>query len=410
MKELIRHAESEHVINFRYKLVPIARVLFAVLFFTMPGISGFSQGFTSPNSWHHIIHDARVAALGQSTAALNNGTPYHANPAIISEHGVLSASSFLISANPFLTTFAEPELYSPAIGYSAGKFTYSAMMDYTTFTIPVIPFSTNEKEPYSNMGLRFQVGYQLSEYFSLGVGILYDSYKSPTTTQGNLTYGGDATAWGINAGMYYQNEFESDNFVIRPHSGLSLNNLSKGFDFESTGMNEKNLPGQIRFGLGLDISSKQTWQNHSLFGGGIYTGFSKYLARKEIEDQTVTYPSGFKALFTTWNSFESFNGIEMEEITLSDQISKSIGFELHFLETVYVRYGVTGGADWWIRPQHGLGAEIDLYYVSLAVTHLNSHSSQQWLPQYNITNIQTTLRFPLDGKPRDTLLGRLLKW
>lgn len=381
------------------------RFLLGIIFLTMLTSEGFSQRFTSPIQWHHPIHEARVSALGQSTAVLYNGTSYHANPAIPLENGVLSFSSFLFSTNVFETP-GGANLYSPAISYSKDNFSYSAMMDYTSFTLPS-DFNF-EGGDYSNSLLRFHVGYQFNEKFSLGAGILHSSYKSPIF--GNGEFGGNATAWGINLGAYYQNQFESDNYVFGPHTGLSLNDISDGFDFESTDMNETNLPGQIRLGLGLDISSKNSRHNRPLFGGGIYTGFSKYLARWEIngDPSQVSTPSGFEAIFTTWNSFDRFTGSEIVEISLGEQISTSIGFELHYLETIYLRYGIVGGSDYWIRPQNGLGAEIDLYYLSLAVTHLNFHSSDRSGEgaQENSTFVQATFRLPIDGQSRDTLLGR----
>ena len=383
------------------------RFLLGIIFLTILTSEGFSQGFTSPIQWHHSIHEARVSALGQSTAALNNGTSYHANPAIPLENGVLSLSSFLFSVTAFDSPTDGANLYSPAVSFAHGNFSYSAIIDYTSYSIPPIDSESGNLD-FSNRLFRFQTGYQLNENFSIGIGFLYSSYQSTEFSFNNETHGGDASAWGITAGAHYQNQFESDNFVFRSHTGLSLNDISDGFSFESTDMNETNLPGQIRLGLGLDISSKNLRHNRPLFGGGIYTGFSKYLARWEIngDPSQVTTPSGFEALFTTWNSFERFTGSEIVEISLGEQISTSIGFELHYLETVYLRYGIVGGSDYWIRPQNGLGAEIDLYYLSLAVTQLNFHSSDRWGPQDNSTFVQATLRLPIDGQSRDTLLGR----
>lgn len=386
-----------------------SRILVGIVLLALLSADGLAQSFTSPISWHHTVYEARVSALGQSTAALHNNTSYHMNPAIPLESGVLSASSFLFSTTAFQSPAVSDgaNLYSPSVGFSHGKFSYSAIIDFTSFSIPPIDSESGNLD-ISNRLLRFQTGYRFNENFSAGIGFLYSSYQSTEFSFNNETYGGDASAWGITAGAHYQNQFESNNFLYLPQIGLALNDLSNGFDFESSDMNETNLPGQIRLGLGLDISSKNFRHNRPLFGGGIYTGFSKYLARWETEDESsITSPSGFEALFTTWNSFERFDGTEMVEISLSEQISTSIGFELHFLETLYLRYGIIGGSDYWIRPQNGLGAEIDLYYISLAVTHLNYHSSERWGPQDSSTYVQASFRIPIDGQPRDTLLGRL---
>ena len=203
-------------------------------------------------------------------------------------------------------------------------------------------------------------------------------------------------------------------FQFNSQVGLSINDLSKGFDFEGISGSDTNLPGQIRLGLGIDISSNTLRCDRHLFGAGIYTGLSKYLARWEYRDGTteIKSGSGFDALFTTWNSAEVFSGSEMVNISLGEQISTSLGLELHFLETLYLRYGIIGGADYWIRPRHALGAGIDFYYLSLSISHLNYHSSDRYGPQAqdNATFVQATFRVPIDGNPRDSLLRRLLNW
>lgn len=393
--------------NFWFKTC--IHILFGMLFVALLSKSGFSQGYTSPISWHHNVYEARVAALGQSTASLNNGTSYHSNPAIPLESGVLRVSSFLFNTTAF-ESFVVPDgadLYSPAISFSHGKISYSALIDYTSYSIHDDFGGGN----FSNNLIRFQAGYQINDSFSLGAGFSHSSYSSPAyaNSVGNGDSNNDATAWGITVGAHYQNHFESDRFMFSPQLGLTLNDLSNGFENENSEFNE-HMPGQIRLGFGLDVSSKNIQLGRSLFGGGVYTGLNKYLARWETDEENsvVSSPSGFEALFTAWDSLERFDGQGTEEISLGEQISTSLGIELHFLETFYIRYGLIGGADLWIRPQNGYGVEVDLYYISLAVTQLNYHSTNGWLPQDSSTYVQATFRIPIDGKPRDTLLGRLL--
>lgn len=398
--------------------------LSGMLFLLLLTSDGFSQVFTSPIQWHHSIYEARVSALGQSTAALHNGTSYHINPAIPLENGVLNFSSFLLSTSaiesPTIPDGAK--LYSPSVSFSHGRFSYSAIVDYASFTIPpdLGPGIPQEYKDASNRLFRFQTGYQINDNFSVGVGISHSSYSSPIFEDSEYESGGDATAWGLSGGMHYQNQFESDRFHYVPQAGFSLNDLSNGFEYETEGPNRIHMPGQIRFGLGFSVSSKILHLNRSLYGGGIFAGFSKYLARLEVkhpndpEELQISTPNGFKALHSTWNGFEIYG----EAVPLTKQISTSVGVELHILEALYLRYGTVGGADLWIRPENGLGAEIDLFYISLAITYLNYHSSEydhwtygpfdrRWGPQHNSTFVQATFRVPIDGHSRDTLLSRL---
>ncbi|WP_020404078.1 hypothetical protein [Gracilimonas tropica] len=373
---------------------------------------GYSQGYTSPISWHHTVYETRISALGQSTAALDNGTAYQLNPAIPLERGILYASSFLEPASTF-ESFIVPEgakLYSPALGFSIGRFSYSAMFDYTTFTSSDV--FNNETDEISNSLLRFNIGYQLKGKFSLGLGYMYSSYKSPVRTIGGTEYGGNAKAWGINIGAFFKDKLETKYLQFNPGIGLSINNLSNGFNYENDYSEEENLPGQVRLGFGFDVLTNRSFLDRSLLGFGVYTGFSKYLARVvyDEENQKGIAPSGYKTLFTGWSSFERFNGSQMEEISLGQQISSSIGLELYFLETLYFRYGIVGGSDLWIRPQHGFGAELDFFYVTFSVSHQEYHSSDEWLAQDSSTFYQAKIKIPVDGKYRDTLLGRLMNW
>jgi len=380
-----------------------------LLFVIFTGVNNpaFSQSFTTPIGWHHTLYEARVVALGQSTAALDNGSSYSFNPAVLSEAGSLNVSSFLFSTIAFDAPGDGADLYSPAVSFSNGKTSYSVMVDYTSFSTPS-EFGS-EGSNYSNRLLRMQAGYQITDILSVGAGVLHSSYKSPIFSFNNNEFGGDAAAWGIDFGLFYQNLYESDKLLFKPQAGLSLNTIGPGFEYELSSMPDDNLPGQIRLGIGLDIVSKRKVLNEPLFGLGIYSGFSKYLARLELVDDgtELSRPGGFEALFTTWNSFERFTGSQNEVISLGEQISGSVGFELQFLETLYLRYGILTGADNWVRPQNAIGTALDLYYFSFAVSQVNYHSSDEWGPQDNLTHVQVSFRIPIDGWPRDTLIGKL---
>ncbi|MCH8568619.1 MAG: hypothetical protein LAT67_10160 [Balneolales bacterium] len=386
-------------------------ILFAAACLLILGSESRAQGFTSPISWHNVVFDARVSALGQSTAALHNGSAYQMNPAVPFENGVIRASGYLFFSTPFTSEFTSngPNLYSPAIGFSSGRLSYMVMLDQTTYTIPTSQWVRGGD--ITNTLLRFQVGYQLNERFSLGAGYVYSSYNSPT---GSLNMGsgvdGNASAWGLTFGAYFTDHIETSAVRFTPQAGLSLNDLSTGFKREGFAPREQ-MPGQIRLGFGMDINSIETRYNLPLFGGGVYTGFSKYLSRWETDPDTFdnTSPSGFESLFTSWNSINRFDGMGFTPITLGEQISASMGLEAHILQTLYLRYGILGGADFWVRPQHGLGIEIDLYYIALSVTNISYHSSDRWLPQDDVLTFQATVRVPIDGKPRNTLLTQLLR-
>lgn len=175
----------QHILKMKFMvtlwLKSFKRLLSIILFLLLLIPNGFSQALTSPIHWHHSVYEARVSAMGQATAALDNRTSYHINPAVPSENGVLSFSSFLFSTSaiesPTIPNGAQ--LYSPAVSFSHGRFSYSAMIDYTSYFLPInIAGRTGD---ISNSLFRIQSGFQLATSFSIGAGLSYSSYKSPTS-------------------------------------------------------------------------------------------------------------------------------------------------------------------------------------------------------------------------------------
>ncbi len=395
------------------KLQSLYGIGFAMLCLFVLTPDAHGQGYTSPTSWHEVVFDTRISALGQSTAALNNSSAYQVNPAVPMENGVLRGSGFLFSTQPFTNQFTSngPNLYNAAVGYSSGRFTYSAIVDRTVFDVPG-GFS-QDSIPVRSTFIRLQTGYRLSDRFSVGAGFVHASYSAqfsninvPSVIELEDESG---TAWGLSFGAYYQDSVDTEHISFTPMAGLSLNDLSTGFEIAQD-ENNGQLPGKIRLAVGLEASSAATQYGLPLAGLGLYAGLNKHLARSEVDRETgeVSFPSGFEALFTSWNSIDRFDGLNFETITLGEQISSSFGVEANVLNTLFLRYGVHGGADFWVRPQRGLGVEIDLYYISIAYTNISYRSSDQWLPQDDVSNFQATIRVPIDGRPRNTLIGNLL--
>ncbi|MEX2634897.1 MAG: hypothetical protein WD267_12740, partial [Balneolales bacterium] len=190
-----------------------------------------------------------------------------------------------------------------------------------------------------------------------------------------------------------------------PQVGLALTDIGGTMSFRDPGGVVAPLPGQIRLGAGINTETLEQVLNRPKFGVSLYAGVSKYLGR--IEDNGYV-PSGMNKLFTTWGSFIYQGATDGRLISPSEQISTSFGLEGSYIKTLFLRLGRVSGADLWIPAQWNAGAELDLYYISLSYAYSHFDSSNRVAGRSNRSTFQLKIRIPLDGEPRDTLVGKVL--
>lgn len=371
-----------------------------------------AQAITTSIGWHHQDFDNRTASLGQSTSALFNPSSHSLNPAVpLPEEGVLYFNSPLFTTGVYATEdpqFDGISLFNSSAAYGVSGFTFRLMVDRSTSSLRDI-FGNETILEFQNTMAKLHVGYAISETISAGVGFTYSTFMYEARLDvGQQNY--EANAWGLSLGLFYRDEFWLDGFSLSPQAGLSFNDLSSGFSDERFDEREP-MPGQIRLAFGLDTRTEALWLDRPAFSLGVYTGFSKYLARSDFDSETgeTTVPSGFEAVFTGWKPVVRFDGMGTEEISVGEQISASIGVEAGLAETLYFRLGRFGGAERWAPPHSSAGVELDLYYLSFGVSHVWYKETDQFVsPLENATNFSVTARIPLDGEPRNTVIGRLL--
>ncbi len=372
-----------------------------------------AQSFNSPIGWHHNDFDNRAASLGQSTSALFNPSSHSLNPAVpLPEEGVLYLNSPLLTTGVYAQEdpqFEGISLFNSSAAYSVSGFTFRLMVDRSSQSY----FYFHGAEPFPvdfiNTMAKLHAGYAITETFSAGVGFTYSTFTDePRIAIRRDTV--EATAWGFSLGLFYRDEFQMQGFNLSPQAGLSFNDLSTGFSEERFNENEP-MPGQIRLAFGLDTRTNALWLDRPAFSLGVYTSFNKYLSRSDFDSETgeVTVPSGFEAVFTGWSPVRRFDGMGVMEIPLRDQISAGLGVEAGLAETMFFRFGRFGGADFWTESYTSAGLELDLYYISFGVSHIWYDETDQFaFPLENATNFSVTARIPLDGQPRNTVIGRLL--
>jgi hypothetical protein len=261
-----------------------------------------------------------------------------------------------------------------------------------------------------NTMVKLHAGYAFTETFSAGAGFTYSSFTATPIIDVSVHNEINSSAWGLSLGLYYRDDFSLGGMNLTPQAGLSFNDLSTGFDDERFDITQP-MPGQIRLAFGLDTRSEVMWMDRPAFSFGVYTSLNKYLARVDFDEETdePNVPSGFEAVFTGWRPVSYFDGVQMQmaELSVGDQISASIGVEAGLAETLFLRFGRFGGAERWAESHTAFGAGIDFYFVSFDLTHIRYDETNDLVrPLQNATTFSVTARIPLDGQPRNTLLGR----
>jgi hypothetical protein len=373
-----------------------------------------AQSITTSIGWHHNDFDNRVTSLGQSTSALFNPSSHSLNPAVpLPEEGVLYLNSPLHTTDIYALedpNFDGISLFNPSAAYAVSGFTFRLMVDRSFYTSQLLTHSQAFHLDFVNTMAKFHAGYAISETISAGVGFTYSTFTLDSEMDVSGQPEVEANAWGLSLGLFYRDKFWLDSFNVAPQVGLSFNDLSTGFSSENSNENEP-MPGQIRLAFGLDTRTEAIWLDRPALSLGIYTGFSKYLARSDYDSESgeVTVPSGFESVFTGWKPVSRFDGMGTTKISVGEQISASIGVEAGLAETLYFRFGRFGGAELWAPSHSSAGVGLDLYYLSLGVSHVWYQDTEQFIsPLENETNFSITARIPLDGQPRNTVIGRLL--
>jgi len=395
---------------FRKILNFLSLILFVVAISNANG-----QGFNTAATWYHVEYGNRIAALGQSSSALDNRVAFHINPAIPVKSGTLNLSSFLLSSAPFPTLILtdQPILYNPSASIGLNKWTIGAKMDYTQWGSESLTNNTRI--------LRFNVARELFDNFSIGIGISHIDDNDDLTTG---VRGVNANGFMFSTGIHYNYPFPLFGIKLNPQIGIALTDIGEKLSYNIEGQNLQTgqsisttnfltTPGQLRTSIGLDIATQEKIANQHFVQIGLYLGFNKYMGgfnEFEESNNTFTLISGFDMITSTWSSFERFNGTEFTRIELFEQISNSFGIELGLMETLFFQFGTIGGADLWIRPQKNYGVTLDLFYVSLSYTDFNYKSSDQWtFDDWSTSVWSLDVRIPFDGTSHNTLLGSLIQ-
>ncbi len=390
------------------------KILFIATVLILLSVNSYGQGFLSPMQEYFNPYDLTSMSLGQSSAAISGKNAFHENPAVPLPEGEVS-----ISGLPFynrsiypplsLPGFTENQILSLSAGYSYNRFSVSVNFSRSEYSVETFPDNTNNF--VNNELVRIHGSYQISNNLYVGAGYIHASHTFPDYYSEDFSSDLTITASGISGGLYYEDSVSGNQIVFQQEAGLAVNNLSSGFNSNEQELDNsfRAMPSVVRLSGGLRAGSVSMKDGLRKYGAGLFAGMTKYLPRSDYNSGTGDFSReiGFRSLFNNWGSFEHYIGSEIETINMFDQISLSIGAEAHLRETFFIRAGTIGTADLYIRPQSSIGVEIDLYYFSLGAVRLIPHSSNRSPDAEGITRVQISLRIPVDGKPRPSLLRRL---
>ncbi|HSH50452.1 MAG TPA: PorV/PorQ family protein, partial [Bacteroidales bacterium] len=136
--------------------------------------------------------------------------------------------------------------------------------------------------------------------------------------------------------LYFPGDFSIGNSTVRPTVGMSISNFGGKVEYSSSGYKNP-LPTTLRLGAAAKISLDPD-------GINILTPsieFSKML----VHVDSTGSDGSFQALFSSWGSYEYFNGSETVSVGLGKQIMYGTGIEYWYANLIALRGGYYNEAE-----------------------------------------------------------------
>lgn len=318
-----------------------AIALFSSPVFSQVGITGVP--------FLQIEPDSRGAGMGNTGVALaDNASAMFWNPAGLAFQ---YDNQISITHSNWLANFNVSDLFYDYLvvkQYFEGIGTIGAHLTYLNLGEQA---QTNEDSPdvisrfnSYELALGASYGTQLSPNFALGTGlrVIYSSLASGTTVSGQRVNPGSSVGLDL-AMLYKSNPFSLGSNSARFNAGLNLSNLGPGIQYSDNAQKDP-IPTILRFGWALELSLDEDNINTITVANDI----SKVMARQEQQftqnpngstDTSFVASSPIKALFSSWDSFERFNGREVVSVGLLQQFMIGAGVEYWYNKTFAIRGG-----------------------------------------------------------------------
>ncbi|HET8864396.1 MAG TPA: type IX secretion system outer membrane channel protein PorV [Gracilimonas sp.] len=333
----------------------------AGLLFLLPAITNAQVAITAV-PFLQIEPDSRGAGMGNTGVAIaDNASALFWNPAGLAFQDETKQAS--ITHSNWLANFNVSDLfYDYVVGkyYIEGIGTIGAHLTYlnlgeqaqTGETSPDVISRFNSYE----VALGGSYGYQVNDNFALGTSLrlIYSSLASgvqtSTTISAQKVNPGSSVALDL-AFLYRTDPFDVGGRNARFSVGSNLSNLGPGIQYTDNAQKDP-LPTVLRFGWAFDLDLDDAGINRITIANDI----SKIMARTDqfevqVGDSTITKTKAvgpLEALFTSWGSFERFDGQRNIDVGLMQQFMIGAGIEYWYADQFALR-----GGYYFEDPQNG---------------------------------------------------------
>lgn len=371
------------------------------LFFTsLLIIAGISAGQVSAQvgitsvPFLQIEPDSRAAGMGNSGVAIaDNASAVFWNPAGLAfQRGnqvSITHASWLPEFNADLFyDYLVGKYYVEGIGTIGGHITFLNLGEQ--LRTDETGLELNRFNSYEvSAGISY--GFELNENFALGTGFrfIYSSLADGEVSGQKINPGSTV---GIDlAAMYRSNPFSIGMREGTLNAGFNLSNIGPGVQYTDNAQKDP-LPTILRAGWALTMDLDQEGFNTLTFSNDI----SKIMARNEmvVADEDTSYQPMrvTKALFNSWGNMERFNGNEMVDVSLLQQLMVGFGLEYWYNKQFALRTGY-----YYENPENGnrefltFGAGIRYNVFGVDFSYL--HTLEQDHPLANTMRFSVLLNF-----------------
>ena len=295
-----------------------------------------------------IEPDSRGAAMGNTGVAIaDNASAMFWNPAGLAFQ---RGNQVSITHSNWLANFNVDDLfYDYLVGkyYVEGIGTIGAHLTYLNLGEQI---QTNEDSPdiiskfnSYELALGLSYGFELNKNLALGTSLrlIYSSLASGTTVSQQKVNPGSSV--GVDLALLYKtNPFILGENNARFSAGLNLSNIGPGMQYTDNAQKDP-LPATLRAGFAINYDLDSEGYNSITLA----TDVSKIMARKKevistqagISDTSYVAAGALEALFSSWDTFQRFDGQEYVDVSLFQQLMFGAGLEYWYNDLFALRSG-----------------------------------------------------------------------
>lgn len=295
-----------------------------------------------------IEPDSRSTAMGNTGVAIaDNSAAMFWNPAGLAFQ---SGNEVSITHASWLPGLQTDDIF---YDYLVGKYEVDGIGTFgahITFLNLGTQIRTNEQGQEQGQFSSYEIagglayGFKISNNFSLGTAFRF--VYSRLVPDGFRVGGQPAragTSVGLDfSGLYRTNAFDVGNMTGQAKFGWNISNLGPGVQYTDQAQRDP-MPAMLRVGTSfkLDFDAQNSIT--------LATDISKIIARRNLvqvenpeegqDSVRYEYVSSFEALFSSWGSFERFNGSETVQLSAFDQLMFGFGLEYWYRDLFALRGG-----------------------------------------------------------------------